>query len=144
MNRPELGRAKRVHPHAFLWEGLESDPSFVLRSMFGAKAAYLDGNLMLCFSARKEPWSGILVCTDRSHHASLMAEFPALSPHPVLPKWLYLSESSDAFERVAERLIRLARARDSRMGVSPVARKRAKRPQPKALTLPQPPTRNRR
>ena len=33
-------RAKAIHPYAWLWEPLEDDASFVLRSMFGAKAAY--------------------------------------------------------------------------------------------------------
>jgi hypothetical protein len=28
--------------------------------MFGAKAAYLDGKLMLCFVAGDEPWQGVL------------------------------------------------------------------------------------
>jgi hypothetical protein len=37
----------------------------------------------------------------------------------VLPKWLYLAESADDFERVAERLVALARRRDPRIGVAP-------------------------
>jgi len=127
MARSETGRARRVHPHAFLWEKLENDPTFFLRSMFGAKAAYLDGNLMLCFIAREDPWRGVLVCTDQPRHGALIAEFPMLVPHPVLPKWLYLSENSDAFERVAERLVWLARSRDQRLGVTPAARKRPKK-----------------
>jgi hypothetical protein len=66
----------------------------------------------------------VLICTEREHHASLIAEFPPLSPHPVLPKWLYLAESSDEFERVAERLVTLAKRRDPRIGVAPKAKKR--------------------
>ena len=113
------GLVRTVHPHAWLWEPLEAEPSFVLRSMFGAKAAYLDGKLMLCFCASAEPWRGVLVCTDRPHHAPLVSAFPALGPHPILPKWLYLPESTDAFEAVAQRLVSLARARDPRLGVLP-------------------------
>jgi hypothetical protein len=122
-----IGQIKPVHPYAWLWEPLEAEASFVIRAMFGAKAAYLDGKLMLCFTAKAEPWRGVLVCTDRSHHASLLAEFPMLSPHPVLPKWLYLRESLDAFESVATRLVRLARQRDPRIGVAPKPRKRGPR-----------------
>jgi hypothetical protein len=92
--------------------------------MFGTKAAYVEGKLVLCFSSGKEPWHGILVATDRERQASLVAEFPGLSPHPVLPKWLYLSDSSDAFEPTAERLVELARRRDPRIGVFPQERKR--------------------
>ena len=106
-----------VHRHQWLWEPLQSDPTFLLRSMFGTRAAYLDGRLVLCFCARQEPWRGVLVCTEREHQASLRAEFPSLLPHPILPKWLYLPESSDAFESIATRLVRAARARDPRLGI---------------------------
>lgn len=118
----------KVHRHAWLWEPLEAEAGFVLRAMFGAKAAYLDGKLMLCFCAGEEPWCGVLVCTSREHHAALQADFPLLAPHPILPKWLYLPESADAFERVASDLVRIARRRDPRLGVEPSARKRAKSP----------------
>jgi hypothetical protein len=119
---------KRVHPYAWLWEPLEGDASFVVRPMFGTKAAYLDGRLVLCFAARKEPWHGLLVCTERAHHASLLAELPALIPHPILPKWLYLADSTDEFDRVAERLVSLARRRDPRLGIVAPSTKKKKRP----------------
>jgi hypothetical protein len=123
----EKVQAKVVHPHAWLWEPLELEGSFVLRAMFGAKAAYLDGKLMLCFMAKAEPWRGVLICTDRSHHGSLKSEFPVLTPHSVLPKWLYLPESADSFERDAERIVRLVRKRDLRVGVTGKPRKKKKR-----------------
>lgn len=115
---------RRVHPYQWLWEPLEDDPTFILRPMFGGRGVYLDGKLMLYFTSGEEPWRGVLVCTDRVHHPSLLAEFPALLPHPVLPKWLYLAESADRFEPVAERLVTLARRRDPRIGVSPRPKKR--------------------
>jgi hypothetical protein len=124
MRERSIGLVKRVHPYAWLWEPLEADPSFVLAAMFGAKAAYLDGKLALCFSSREEPWRGVLVCTDRGRQASLVAQFPSLSPHPVLPKWLYLAESADDFERVAGQLVDLARERDPRIGVAPQPKRR--------------------
>jgi hypothetical protein len=96
--------------------------------MFGGKAVYLDGRLTLYFSAKEEPWRGVLACTNRVHHASLLADHPELSPHSILPKWLYLPESADRFESVAERLVALAKRRDPRLGVSsqPKQRKRPK------------------
>jgi hypothetical protein len=117
-------RVRHVHPLQWLWEPLESDPTFLLRSMFGAKAVYLRGKLVLCFCHRDEPWRGLLVCTERTNHASLLAEFPALGPHPILPKWLYLPTASNAFDRVATRLVHRARQRDPRIGIIPPARKR--------------------
>lgn len=124
--RETNGPVRLVHPHAWLWEPLTEDPTFVLRSMFGAKAVYLRGRLMLCFCARDEPWRGVLVCTEREHHAALRAEFPALAPHPVLPKWLYLPEQANAFESVATRLVALSRQRDPRLGIVPPVRKPAR------------------
>ena len=125
MRDPKEIRVRSVHPHAWLWEPLEADATFVLRAMFGTKAVYLDGKLMFCFATKKEPWSGVLIATDRQHHASLIAEISVLAPHPVLSKWLYLSDSSDSFEQKAEHLVRLARRRDVRLGVvSPPKRRR--------------------
>ena len=100
-----LGRARPVHRHQWLWEPLETDPTFILRTMFGAKAVYLDGKLMFCFCAREEPWRGLLVGTDQTRHAALQAEFPELTAHPILPRWLYLPETSDRFERSAVRIV---------------------------------------
>jgi hypothetical protein len=122
----DLGRIRRVHPHAWLWEPLESDPGFVLGAMFGTKIAYLDGKLALGFAAKEEPWRGILVCTERSHHESLIAAFPPLVQHPILGKWLYLSEDADAFEAVGTQLVELARRRDPRIGVAAGAKRRRK------------------
>lgn len=116
-------RVRVVHRHQWLWEPLEADPTFVLRSMFGAKAVYLGGKLMVCFCAGDEPWRGLLVCTERAQHAALTAEFSSLTPHPILPKWLYLSEASASFESDAAQLVSLARHRDPRLGVEPKPKK---------------------
>ncbi len=124
MREPPHAGTRKVHPYAWLWEPLEDDPTFLLRSMFSGKSAYLDGRLMLYFTATEEPWRGVLVCTDRAHHASLLAEFPELAPHPILPKWLYLPETADRFESAAERLVALARRRDPRLGVDPKPKRR--------------------
>jgi hypothetical protein len=115
---------RRPHRHEWLWEPLSSDATFVLRPMFGTKAVYLGGRLMLCFCTGAEPWRGVLVCTDHAQHASLRTEFAELAPHPILPKWLYLPETADRFEAVAVRLVELARRRDPRLGVLPQKKRR--------------------
>lgn len=120
-------RARQPHRYAWLWEPLETDATFVLRSMFGTKTVYLDGKLMLCFSAGEEPWRGMLVCTDHPQQPPLRADFPELRPHPILPKWLYLPEANDRFETVAAQLVRLARERDPRIGVVPRPKKRSRK-----------------
>ena len=126
MRDPDQG-IKRLHPHAWLWEPLAADPGFVLGAMFGTKIVYLGGRLVLCFAARSEPWRGVLVPTEREHQAALVRQFPSLSPHPVLPKWLYLPETADDFESTAQRLVALAGERDPRIGIVPPPKKRKSR-----------------
>jgi len=115
------------HPYQWLWEPLEDDPTFVLRPMFGGKAAYLDGKLMLYFTAGEEAWRGVLACTDRVHMRRCWRSFPSCRRIRSFRSGLYLPESADRFESVAERLVSLARRRDPRLGVSPQPKKR-KRP----------------
>ena len=122
--RSASDRVRVVHRHQWLWEPLEADPTFVLRSMFGAKAVYLGGRMVFCFCASEEPWRGVLVCTDQERHPALIDEFAALKPHPILPKWLYLPEATSSFERDAAKLVSLSRQRDPRIGIEPKPRKR--------------------
>jgi hypothetical protein len=75
-------------------------------------------------TTQSESWQGVLVCTFHEHHASLRAEFPALAPHPVLGKWLYLPETCDTFEPDARRLVQLIRTRDPRLGIPPSPKKK--------------------
>lgn len=113
----------QIHPYAWLWESLEEESSFLLRSMFGLKALYLDGKLMLCFAAKSEPWRGLLIATDRKWHASFLIDFQSLSPHPILSKWLYLPESTEAFDSTAQQILSLVKSRDPRIGVLPEVKK---------------------
>jgi hypothetical protein len=116
-------RAKSVHPYAGLWEPLEGMAEFEVKPMFGGRSVYVGGRLMLYFAAKDEPWRGVLVCTDRERHDALTKRFPALRPHPVLSKWLYLAEADEAFETLASRLVEAVRRGDPLIGVIPPARK---------------------
>ena len=119
---------KIVHPLLWLAEPLRENASFLDRPMFGGRAVYYDGRMVLYLTMKAEPWRGVLVPAERTEHAALLAEFPVLAPHPVLPKWLYLPESAPSFERDAQRLVALIRALDPRIGVLPGA---ARQPQPR-------------
>ena len=119
MREPPQPKARLVHPLAWVIEPLEKDPTLVVRAMFGCRAVYLHGRMVLCLAAKREPWLGVLVPTDRAHHAGLIAERPALRPHAVLAKWLYLPESVASFERDAAWLVERARAGDPRVGIAP-------------------------
>ena len=68
----------------------------------------------------------MLVCTSQAHHASLIEQMPALRPHPVLGKWLYVSQADPAFESIVEQVTALVLARDPRIGVEPKPKRRKK------------------
>jgi hypothetical protein len=48
---------------------------------------------------------------------------PALRPHPVLGKWLYLPQTEAEFESVAQHLTARVLAGDPRIGIAPKPRK---------------------
>ncbi len=110
-------------PHPLLWlaEPLQDDPSYLDKAMFGGRAVHYGGRFVLYLSWKEEPWRGVLVPTEREHQPALIAEFPALAPHPVLPRWLYLPEAAPTFEADAARLVALIRRLDPRLGVVPGA-----------------------
>jgi hypothetical protein len=108
----------------WIFDAFERDPTYIRKRMFGCDAAYLDGLLYLVAADRGESWNGLLVCTSQDRHAALIDDMSALTPHPVLRKWLYVPQDDPAFEAVAERLTELVLARDPRMGVEPKPRVR--------------------
>ncbi len=56
----------------------------------------------------------------------IRSEFPETSPHPVLGKWLYISQKSRSFENVTGALVSHILNGDLRFGVEPNAKKLAK------------------
>lgn len=122
-------RAKAVkpdHPLQWLADPLLNEPTFVLKSWFGGRTIMLHGRHHLFLTTQGEPWQGVLVCTFHEHHESLRADFPALVQHPVLGKWLYLPEATEAFEREARRLVQAVKTGDPRLGILPSPRKKRK------------------
>jgi hypothetical protein len=117
-------KPKPKNPLLWIFEPLEDDPRFFLRKLFSFDAAHLDNRLYLAVAGGEEPWNGLMVCTAREHHASLLKQFPQLVSHAVLGKWLYISQSHSEFESVAQELADLARRRDPRLGVESKARMR--------------------
>jgi hypothetical protein len=122
--RETTPKIKAKNPLLWIFEPLEDDPRYFMRKLFSFDTAHLDNRLYLAVSAGKEPWNGLLVCTSREHHASLLGQFPQLVTHKVLGKWLYLSQMHAEFETVALDLANLARKRDPRLGVESNVRAR--------------------
>lgn len=119
----QMRRARAEHPLAWLIEPLLDESTFALKAWFGGRTVSLGGQHRLVLMTQGEPWQGVLVCTSHAHHPSLLAEFSSLVQHPVLGKWLYLSEAVPTFERDARRLVQLALARDPRIGILPATRR---------------------
>lgn len=111
----------------WIFDAFERDPTYITKRMFGSDAAYLDGLLCLIAADRTKPWDGLLICTSHDRHAALIDEFPALQPHPVLGKWLYIAQDDPAFEAVADSMTALVLARDPRIGVEPKPRRSRKK-----------------
>ncbi|SAL56562.1 hypothetical protein AWB67_02545 [Caballeronia terrestris] len=111
----------------WIFEPFERDATYIRKRMFGCDAAYVDGLLCLVAADRDKPWNGLLVCTSQERHAALIEEIPALRPHPVLGKWLYVPQDDPEFEAVAERMTALVLARDGRIGVEPKPRRRSRK-----------------
>jgi hypothetical protein len=118
-----------ARPNSLTWifDVLEREDTYLAKPMFGCLAAYLDGLLCMVAADRDEPWSGLLVCTSQDRHAALMKDLPALQPHPVLGKWLYVPESDPDFEDTAPNVAQLVLARDERIGVEPKPRRKGGR-----------------
>ncbi|MEC5409664.1 hypothetical protein VOM14_29445 [Paraburkholderia sp. MPAMCS5] len=112
--------------NSLLWvfEPLENDPGFMRKRLFAFEAAYVDGLLCLAVGNGEEPWNGLLVCTSRDRHAEIIREFPELTPHPVLGKWLYLSQRDEQFEALAAAIVATVKRRDARVGVEPGAKRK--------------------
>jgi hypothetical protein len=108
----------------WIFEAFERDETYIRRRMFGCDAAYVDGLLCLIAADRGAPWNGLLVCTSKERHEALTAEFPALKPHPVIGKWLYVPQADPSFESLAKALTARVLARDARIGVEPKPRKK--------------------
>ncbi len=115
---------KKTKPNPLGWviEPIGEEPSYLEKSMFGCRAVYLHGRLMLALASGREPWNGLLIPTDHQFHDSIRREFGDVRQHPVLKKWLYLPEASEDFEATAVGIVEAIRLNDPRFGVEPKGR----------------------
>jgi hypothetical protein len=116
--------------HEWILDAFAEHPTFFIKGMFGGLAAYLFERQMLLLveptKSGRWNWHGVLVCTDYEHHASIQAEFPALMPHEVLRKWLFIDSTHEDFESTMEAVAKHAASNDPRFGILP------KRPKPRS------------
>jgi len=117
-------QAKKAHPLEWLLEPFESHPQYLRKRFFGSEAAYINGKLSVAVIDGEEPWNGLLVITHKEQHPALLKEWKQLSVHPVLGKWLYISQNDPAFEKTAMAVVKSVLRGDERIGVEPKPRKR--------------------
>jgi hypothetical protein len=113
----------KTFQNEWILDPLLEHPTFFTKRMFGGLAVYLFERQMLLLveptKSGRWNWHGVLVCTDYEHHASLQAEFPALTPHEVLRKWLYVNSTHEDFDATMEAAVRRVASNDPRFGILP-------------------------
>ena len=117
-------QAKKAHPLEWVLEPLESHPQYLRKRFFGCEAVYINGKFSVAVTVDEEPWNGLLVITHKEQHAALLEEWKSLMVHPVLGKWLYISQNDPAFEKTAMAVVKSVMHGDERIGVEPKPRKR--------------------
>ena len=117
----------KTFDNEWILDAFAGHSSFFTKRMFGGLAAYLHERMMLVLveptKTGRWKWHGVLVGTDRTHHASIRTQFPALAPHFVLGKWLYIDSTHQQFEATMEAVAKCMMRNDLRFGVVPRRRK---------------------
>jgi hypothetical protein len=115
--------AMKTFEHEWIFEPFVKHRSFFTKRMFGGLAAYLFERQMLLLveptKSGRWHWHGVLVCTDYESHASIQSEFPALMPHSVLRKWLFVDSTHEEFQSTMEAVAKRIARNDSRFGIVP-------------------------
>lgn len=116
-------------------------PNVEFKKFFGGVAVYqqrAEGKVMLVFTGgtaalglnlHKPQWRGLFVATEFAYHAELIARCPALVPHSVLKKWLFIPDEHPDYSATLQEIYSLAQNADCRLGVMPKPRKPAKKSQ---------------
>jgi hypothetical protein len=116
-------RERKIFDNEWILQVLEDLPSFFSKRMFGGLAVYLFGRMMMVLveptKTGRWKWHGILICTDHAQHAAIIEDFPALAPHSVLKKWLYIDSRHDDFEPTMERIANAMARDDQKFGIRP-------------------------
>ena len=119
--------------HEWIFGAFVEHPTFFTKRMFGGLAAYLFERQMLLLveptKSGRWKWRGVLVCTGHEHHPSIQAEFPALMPHQVLQKWLFIDSTHEDFESTMEAVAKKIAMNDRRFGILPKSPKLGKQMQ---------------
>jgi len=105
-------------PQELKWvEDLLPEFEYRRKSMFGGFGYYIGDKMVLAtfestgnrtYKRKKYPfeiWNGCMFPVDREFQEKALARFPFLTPHPILPKWLYLPIETENFEELVSEVI---------------------------------------
>ena len=122
-------------------------PKFIVRkAMFGGFAYYVEQKMVLAifedektrtYKNKTAPyaiWNGCMFPVEKELHAEVLKQYPFLTNHPVLPKWLYLPAEGENFESHVEEIILQIRKRNNKFGVIPKAKNKSSAPKGKKIT----------
>ena len=113
----------KTFDNEWILDAFAGHTTFFTKRMFGGLAAYVHERQMLVLveptKTGRWKWHGVLVCTAHEHHLSIRADFPALTPHYLLRKWLYIDSTHRDFESTVEAVARRIARNDPRFGVVP-------------------------
>jgi hypothetical protein len=119
----------RTFDNEWILRSFEQNSTLFTRRMFGGLAVYLFGRQMMVLveptKTGRWTWHGVLICTGRPQHSSIVETFPALAPHDVLKKWLYIDSRHDDFEATMERVAVAIARNDPRFGIEPRPRRQS-------------------
>jgi hypothetical protein len=123
-------RRTKTFENEWIFQAFEDHPSFFTKRMFGGLAACLFGRMMMVLveptKTGRWKWHGVLICTDYALQPAIVEEFPELTPHRVLKKWLYIDSHNDTFESTMEKVAKAIARNDWRFGIRPSAGRGAK------------------
>ncbi len=132
-------KIKKTNALEWVAEPLFDHTDLIRKKMFGLEAFYLGELLVLVLGDGKEPWNGILLPVERERQAEVCKERAEFKPHPILGKWLYLSQKHADFESIAEWATSRILRRDPRLGTMPAKRKHAASPRAAVKSSPRVP-----
>jgi hypothetical protein len=121
----------KTFDNEWILEAFDGHPTFFTKRMFGGLAAYVFERQMLVLveptKTGRWKWHGVLICTDHEHQPSIRAEFPALAPHDVLRKWLFVDSTHPDFELTMQAVATCMTRNDLRFGIPPRSAKPSRR-----------------
>lgn len=126
-------------PQELYWiEELLPEGQYRRKAMFGGFAYYLEDRLFLVTFESKgqrqykgknfdyELWEGCMFPVEKEFHVEALKKFPFLTPHPILPKWLYLPTDTENFEELVTEALRQALKPTGQWGTSKAAKGKTK------------------